>query len=259
MSQLPCDVIRDLMPLAAENVASAQSQSMVEEHVAACPDCQALFEEIRRSPPVRPAPTQADLTFSRAFGQMVKTIRRKYVMWALAGMLAAVLLIGAGSYAYDFLLVYADTPVPLSWTDVELSQMSQGYVLTTVRARDGHRWHAMSTSWEDEGGIVYFQFLKPVIDILPDSGAPATNMITTDLRMKDGVLYQGGWMPIEGEEDTEAWQSCAWPVQEVRLGSPQEYTVLYAAGGELPLCDKDTERRYLRQITPDGEVWYGKS
>ena len=45
-----CDVIRDLMPLAAEGLASEKSRALVEEHLAECPECRARWETMRTEP-----------------------------------------------------------------------------------------------------------------------------------------------------------------------------------------------------------------
>ena len=42
--KLECDVIRDLLPLYAEKLASPASSALVEQHLAACPACRAQLE-----------------------------------------------------------------------------------------------------------------------------------------------------------------------------------------------------------------------
>ena len=43
-----CEVIRDLLPLYADDVCSDGSKKLVEEHLPECPDCSALLESLRR-------------------------------------------------------------------------------------------------------------------------------------------------------------------------------------------------------------------
>ena len=43
-----CDVIRDLMPLAAEGIASEKSLALVREHLEECPACRAAYEEMKK-------------------------------------------------------------------------------------------------------------------------------------------------------------------------------------------------------------------
>ena len=44
-----CDVIRDLLPLYADEVCSGTSRQMIEEHLRECPDCAAMLEKLRAS------------------------------------------------------------------------------------------------------------------------------------------------------------------------------------------------------------------
>ena len=37
--RVSCDIIRDLLPLYAEDMVSDDTKAMVEEHLADCPDC----------------------------------------------------------------------------------------------------------------------------------------------------------------------------------------------------------------------------
>ncbi len=54
--KLECDVIRDLLPLYAEKLASPASSALVEQHLAACPACRAELEQMEKPVPVQPEP-----------------------------------------------------------------------------------------------------------------------------------------------------------------------------------------------------------
>ena len=42
-----CDVIRDLLPLYADDVCSGSSRQMIDEHLRECPECSAMLERLR--------------------------------------------------------------------------------------------------------------------------------------------------------------------------------------------------------------------
>ena len=44
-----CEVIRDLLPLYADDVCSERSREIIEEHLRECPDCSALLEQMKKS------------------------------------------------------------------------------------------------------------------------------------------------------------------------------------------------------------------
>lgn len=53
---MDCAVIKDLIPLYIDDCCSAESAQLVEEHVAACPDCRAVLEAMRCSFEEEPLP-----------------------------------------------------------------------------------------------------------------------------------------------------------------------------------------------------------
>lgn len=52
---MTCDIIRDLLPLYAEDLCSQDSRRLVEAHLAGCPDCRAALEELKEKPAPSPA------------------------------------------------------------------------------------------------------------------------------------------------------------------------------------------------------------
>lgn len=42
-----CEVIRDLLPLYADDICSDKSRSMIEEHLSECPECSGMLEKLR--------------------------------------------------------------------------------------------------------------------------------------------------------------------------------------------------------------------
>ena len=42
-----CEVIRDLLPLYADDVCSERSRELIEEHLRECPECSAELEKLR--------------------------------------------------------------------------------------------------------------------------------------------------------------------------------------------------------------------
>ncbi len=85
-----CDVIKDLLPLYADEVCSDESRREVEEHIRACPECKAELEKLRWNVAVSP---QKD-------ADVLKRIKRRLRIEKLVVCLIAlvtVLVIAAGS------------------------------------------------------------------------------------------------------------------------------------------------------------------
>ena len=80
--KIPCGVIRDLLPLYVEDLASEETKQVVDEHLADCPDCREKLEELKQ--PATPEPDA-----SEALRGVKKAIRRR--RWQTA-LLAALLV-----------------------------------------------------------------------------------------------------------------------------------------------------------------------
>ena len=87
--KLECDVIRDLLPLYAEKLASPASSALVEQHLAACPACRAELEQMEKPVPVQPEP-QPDAPLQ----SIRKTLQKKSIRIAAAAVLAVLCAFG---------------------------------------------------------------------------------------------------------------------------------------------------------------------
>ena len=52
--KITCDVIRDLLPLAAEELASPDSMEVVREHLLDCEGCRDAYEKLKKPPVIVP-------------------------------------------------------------------------------------------------------------------------------------------------------------------------------------------------------------
>ena len=52
MNDIPCGVIRDLLPLYTEDLCSEESKALVESHLKNCSDCRRLKENMKKTEPL---------------------------------------------------------------------------------------------------------------------------------------------------------------------------------------------------------------
>ena len=81
--KLDCEVIRDLLPLYAEHIASPASTALVEEHLESCDACRAELRQMQRPVPVQPEP-QPDAPLKG----IRKTLQKKSIRTVAAAVLA---------------------------------------------------------------------------------------------------------------------------------------------------------------------------
>ena len=92
--KISCNIIRDLLPLYAEDLASEDTRSLVDEHLCECEDCTKVLSDMKKGSvvPVEAAP--------ESLKKVKKTIRRRRVLSVMAALLT---LITLASLVFTFL------------------------------------------------------------------------------------------------------------------------------------------------------------
>lgn len=83
---MKCTIIDDLLPLYAEDMVSADSRAMIEEHIAACPECAAKLKKLKERAEI---PVDRDAAPIARAGRAVRRKRAASVVLAAALILAA--------------------------------------------------------------------------------------------------------------------------------------------------------------------------
>ena len=99
---LPCAVVRDLLPVYAENMVEAETAEYVKEHLETCPDCRKRLEGLAEKS--APVDTAAPLE------SIKKQLRIRRLRAAALAALGVFALLFAYFYRWD-------SPVPISWKD----------------------------------------------------------------------------------------------------------------------------------------------
>lgn len=96
--KLECDVIRDLLPLYAEKLASPASSALVEQHLADCPACRAELEQMEKPVSVQPEP-QPDAPLKNIRSSLNRR-RLRTMLCSFAAALTLAAVCGFGWYGY---------------------------------------------------------------------------------------------------------------------------------------------------------------
>ena len=122
--KLPCAVVRDLLPLYAEKMTEPETQSLMEEHLRECPDCQKKFTEIESgfSPTVD---TAAPLRTLKK-----EITRRRWQAALIAGLFVFVAIVTC--------FYHADSLKPIPWEEGLVSV--KGIEAITPETRYGRQY-----------------------------------------------------------------------------------------------------------------------
>ena len=92
---ISCNVIRDLLPLYAEDLASGDTRTLVEEHLCSCEDCTNILNGMRKTTLI-PAEGSAE-----SLNKVKKTIRRRRILSVMAAVMT-VITIASAVFTYMF-------------------------------------------------------------------------------------------------------------------------------------------------------------
>ena len=95
--RLPCEVVRDLLPLYTEDMISPESRRLTEEHLAECGKCRAVLDEMG----VKTPDVQFRMDTAQEFAKYEKKKKHK-LAWLVAGITAAAV---AGFFILNLLLI----------------------------------------------------------------------------------------------------------------------------------------------------------
>ena len=120
---ISCDIIRDLLPLYAEDMASNASRELVEEHLEGCDPCKKELELLKQA---QKLPVDVD---THALERVSKEIRKRKILTVLCVIATIFSLIWSG-------VVFMFTPIVLSYEDaVESVELREDGALAIDFAR----------------------------------------------------------------------------------------------------------------------------
>lgn len=173
-----CDIIRDLLPLYAENLTSAESRRLVEEHLAECPACRAELESLKK--PGVPLRETGGEPLRKIKNTICRQRRLSVALGILAALMAALVvfnLLSAPEYlpfSEDLATVYEQ---PGGTVVIRFNQSLQGYD-RFVTDSDGA-----------EGSIYYFSAWNSIWNRLIQKNEPQTVVLNPDGEQVSAVYY----------------------------------------------------------------------
>ena len=182
-----CGIVKDLMPLVAENMASEESTAFVKNHLETCADCKKAFEDMKA--PVKTEPAAPIKTVKRT----VK--RRGLLITGLIACLVAALLVGVFARLMKPIVIHSAYEAFES-VHIDLDRICLYQTQNT------------NLVMEKDGGIVYVGAYTTLWDEW--TGKP-TAVFSTELK-KDGIdaiLFE----PYDGTEHEILYQRDGYPVE----------------------------------------------
>lgn len=238
-----CGVVRDLLPLVIDNVASDESKKLVEAHLAECSECDSVMQNMRAD--INNAViSDKDERFVKLCIKLRKALSLKRAL-----MFLMIFVVASGSLACGIAFAYykmydewrAFTP-----EQCEVGVNNNGLLVFEYEPDARHEHLGYRFSFEKDTGVYY---ITPNISAWPlifSKAQPVNTDVFSSIRLKNGELvYVDSYITDERVFDEFSGryhfkeELSLTVITELRVGTPENYLVVYRAGDELPVIDMD--------------------
>ncbi len=93
--KITCEIIRDLLPLYAEDMASPDSRRLVEDHLGGCEACTSILEEMKREAAI-PMETNPE-----GLNRLKRNIRRRRILSVMTAVMLVITIVLSGALFLD--------------------------------------------------------------------------------------------------------------------------------------------------------------
>ena len=169
MRDLSCDVIRDLLPAVADEIASADTEALVKEHIETCENCRAALDAMR-APEAAPTADEKEIDY-------LKKTRKKGLRAVIAAALAVLLLCAAGLALRAFVIGFDGDPAWLM-SEVEMDK----YTLALRCSPNDSAGAVGRMRFSDEDGVVTVTARRVLASPLHRGSAEATYTASEPIR-----------------------------------------------------------------------------
>ena len=186
MREVNCNIIRDLLPAVADEIASADTEALVKEHIETCADCRAALDAMR-------APSPAPTADEKEIDYLKKT-RKKGWRAVIASVLAVLALCLAAAAVRMFVIGSAGDP---AWLMSEAT--AEGRSLTLRCSPDDSAGAVGKMKFSEEDGVVTVTARRVLASPLHRGSAEATYEASEPIRR---VIVNGRVVWDEGSRIT---------------------------------------------------------
>jgi len=277
--KISCNIIRDLLPLYAEDLASDDTRAMVEEHLCDCTECTDILESMKQKTPV---PVE---TTPESLNKVKRIIRRKRILSVMAALLTLITIAFAvltylftpfqltKEQALDDFYVREDGAVVLDYssyvTGRSLSGMNENWFIHQYSTRydvwKGDNRKSIEELYGSDGIITEEERRRyENIDVVYGTWESADGKVKSDAPipwLEDAVMVSGGndwnwWYfdPTGLGDDTLLYDAGKeFPAKEDRIHFAPMYPILFFGGIGLALVlfalNRFAKKLWLKELS----------
>ncbi len=190
---ISCEIIRDILPLYAEDVVSDATKELVAGHLCACDACTKELENLKEPARIEEAGQELN---------SLNRIRRAIVLRRMLAVLAAVLLVLCTVCSVHCYL-HGIIPMSAEEVDIQAEVTDAGTLMVFHKIYRNNSAHGFL--WQGKDNYAYMSVLTR-IEKLRSDGVEVGLMYTQNVKVEDAVNL---WYvnPETGEADTLIWDA----------------------------------------------------
>lgn len=218
MKKNDCNIIRDLMPLVLDRVASDESREAVEDHIGTCGECRKQYEEMKAD---MPAETRAEYEEEqRTIVEALRKVKRQQKKRRIRKTVLLVAICMAAVFCSGLLLSWLNSgewPVDNKLYTLALSQLKDGRIVITEDLQFHANFHGMTHTYTEEDGknILYWYCFSAPLQYVHDGK----------------VIGKSGWTAMDSLDGPD----------ELRQGTPKNYITIWKKGDPVPAASDELE------------------
>ena len=161
MSKISCDIIQDMLPLYYDEVCSADSRKMIEEHLQECEKCSNIFQKLKTECVVD-TKENAESIQSSVMGKMAHSWKRSLLRSFIIGIVITTIVLTAIFGTYYALFIRQNSMVSPEQISISAYSLTDEQITFRLELLDGYCGGTIKT-YTDENRNLYISVLRTVI------------------------------------------------------------------------------------------------
>ena len=157
MSKISCDIIQDMLPLYYDEVCSADSRKMIEEHLQECEKCSNIFQKLKTECVVD-TKENAESIQSSVMGKMAHSWKRSLLRSFIIGIVITTIVLTAIFGTYYALFIRQNSMVSPEQISISAYSLTDEQITFRLELLDGYCGGTIKT-YTDENRNLYISVL----------------------------------------------------------------------------------------------------
>ncbi len=162
MTKVSCDIIQDMLPLYCDDVCSADSRKMIEEHLPECEVCSNMLHQLKSEYTVSIKERKENKEGSAVLGKMAHSWKHSLLKSFLIGISIATIVLSVVFGTYYALFEYQGSMVSPEQVSISAYKLSDTQISIRMELHDGYCGGSMET-YVDNYGNLYISVQRTII------------------------------------------------------------------------------------------------